>query len=62
MKEIHAYKNDDGTYRLEGIGETYYNGKLIDVVIKAVRAKISVEALAVPDSAELYTATIKEEN
>lgn len=62
MKEIHAYRNDDGTYRFEGIGETYDNGKLVNVIIKAARAKISVEALAVPDSAELYTATIKEEN
>lgn len=61
MKEIHAYKNDDGTYRVEGVGETVYNGKTIDVIIKAARARIDMEVLAElsPDKT-LYTVDIKE--
>lgn len=61
MKEIHAYLNDDGTYRVEGIGETVYNGKTIDVFIKAARARIDMEVLAElsPDQT-LYTVDIKE--
>lgn len=62
MKEFHAYKNDDGTYKVEDIAETHYHGELIDVTIKIARAKISIESLVVPDSAELYTTTIYEEN
>lgn len=62
MKEIHAYNNNDGTYRLEGIGQAYENCELVDVYFKAARAKISVEVLAEPSSGELYTVTVEEEN
>lgn len=62
MKEIHAYKNDDGTYRIEAICRTCCEGKMVDVHMKAARAKISVDYLVEPSSEELYTVTIKENN
>ena len=61
MKEIHAYLNDDDTYRIEGIGQAYDNGELVDVTIKAARAKISVDVLVEPSSGELYTVIVQEE-
>ena len=63
MKEIHAYLNNDGTYRVEGVGETVYNGKTIDVIIKAARARIDMEVLAeFSQDNTLYTAIIEEED
>lgn len=46
MKEIHAYRNDDGTYRIEGIKEVYDGKELIDATVKFNRARISIDALA----------------
>ena len=61
MKEIHAYKNDDGTYRIEGVGQAYDNGEIRDVVFKAVRAKINIDVLVEPSSRELYTVMVEED-
>lgn len=60
MKEIHAYRNDDGTYRVEGIGLAMDNGVSKEVTIKIPRAKIDVEALAVEGSKEIYSVEVKE--
>lgn len=46
MKEIHAYRNDDGTYRIKAIGEIHDGYQLNEVVIRAVRARIDMEILA----------------
>ena len=61
MKEIHAYRNKDGTYRVEAIGEVLDGNGVRDVVVKAACAKISIDVLMVPDSGELYTVIMEED-
>ena len=58
MKEIHAYLNEDGTYRVEGIGWSMYNDVLRDVVVNASRAKITIEPLA-NTAGELISLTVE---
>ena len=60
MKEIHAYLNEDGTYRIEGIGYAMDNGVSKEVAVKIPRARIDVEALAHKDSGEIYSVLVKE--
>lgn len=45
MKEIHAYLNDDGTYRLECIADAYIDGELMEAKIMYERAKLIIDAL-----------------
>ncbi len=60
MKEIHAYINEDGTYRVEGIGYVTDNGELKEVAVKISRAKIAVEALVEKSSGEIFSIEAKE--
>jgi hypothetical protein len=60
MKEIHAYRNEDGTYRVEGIGLAMDNGVSKEVTVRIPRAKIDVEALATKDSGEICSIEVKE--
>lgn len=60
MKEIHAYRNEDGTYRVEGIGYTTDNGAPKEVTVKIPRAKIDIEALADIGTNEIYSIELKE--
>lgn len=46
MKEIHAYKNDDGTYRIEGTKEVLVGKDIVDATVKLNRARILIDALA----------------
>ena len=46
MKEIHAYLNEDGTYRVEGIEEVFDGKEFVDATVKFNRARISIDALA----------------
>lgn len=46
MKEIHAYKNEDGTYRINGVSEMFNGKEFVEVDVEIKRAKISVDALA----------------
>ena len=62
MKEIHAYRNEDGTYRVEGIGCAMDNGASKDVTVRIPRAKIDVEALVSKGSGEIYLVEVKENN
>lgn len=64
MKEIHANRNNDGTYYIEIIGETTYKTKDIDgylfdetVQTKTVipKAFIHIDALAWSDDNEVLT-------
>lgn len=61
MKEIHAYRNEDGTYRIKAIGEIHDGYNLKEVVIEAARARIYMEILAElsPDKT-LYTIEVEE--
>jgi hypothetical protein len=60
MKEIHAYRNEDDTYRVEGIGYAMDNGVSKEVAVRIPRAKIDVEALVNKDSGEIYLVEVKE--
>lgn len=63
MKEIHAYRNEDGTYRIRSIyDDAYYGGQWCHVVQDIPRAKIYIEALADNDSGEIYSIDVKENN
>lgn len=66
MKEIHAYQNDDGTYRVEIIGTTHQTktvGKheikeMIEAKTEIPRALLHIEALTSNDEGQLVTIMI----
>jgi hypothetical protein len=60
MKEIHAYRNEDGTYRIEGVGCAMDNGVSKEVTVIIPRAKIDVEALVDVVSSEICSIEVKE--
>jgi hypothetical protein len=60
MKEIHAYLNEDGTYRVEVVGCAIANGELKEITYECPRAKITVEPLAAIGSDEICTIIVKE--
>jgi hypothetical protein len=60
MKEIHAYLNDDGTYRVEAVCQCDNNGELVDATLKAARAIINIDVLTDMSSKEIYTLIIEE--
>ena len=71
MKEIHAYQNEDGTYRVEICGttkDTRYMGKCkyedtIEYKTEIPRAKLNIEALMLADGEnKLITLTLDKEN
>lgn len=45
MKEIHAYRNEDGTYRLECIADTNINGELMEAKVVYERARLNIDPL-----------------
>lgn len=61
MKEIHAYRNEDGTCRVESVGCVMDNGASKEVAIKIPRAKIDVEALTTVGSKEIWSIEVKED-
>ena len=60
MKEIHAYINEDGTYRVETDGCVMDSGELKEIILNIPRAKITVEPLVEVDTGEIYSVTVKE--
>ncbi len=60
MREIHAYINEDGTYRVDGIGSAMENGELKEVVVQIPRANVTVDALIKEDTGEIFSITVKE--
>ena len=68
MKEIHAYRNEDGTYRVECIGEVttetkeFRGHKIAEETSQAFmeipRARIHVEALVANDEGQIMTVVI----
>ena len=62
MKEIHAYRNEDGTYRVETDGCVMDNGELKEIIYNIPRAKMTVEPLVEICSGEIYSITVKENN
>lgn len=60
MKEIHAYKNDDGTYRLECIADTHIDGELMEAKIIYERATLTIGALAGSSSGAICELIVEE--
>ena len=61
MKEIHAYRNEDGTYMIEIFGtQTLENGETAEYKMEVERGKISVTALQPHDYDEGYFTVIVE--
>ena len=58
MKEIHAYKNADGTYKLELIGDFYDDGEMFEAHIVYERAKIESKDFMLKPFGELFTVTV----
>ena len=68
MKEIHAYRNEDGTYRVECIGEVAtevkefkecpVEEKTTQAIIEIPRAQIHIEALVTNNEGQIMTAVI----
>lgn len=53
MKEIHAYQNDDGTYRVEVLGvQTLNEGETTEYKMEVPRAQISITGLPPGDEDE----------
>lgn len=60
MKEIHAYRNTDGTYNLDMIAEVCVDGQLIAANITVARAQIDLTYLTEPSTSTMATITLKE--
>jgi hypothetical protein len=69
MKEIHAYRNEDGTYRVTCIGEVKETKELQDhsvvkentqATMEIQRAKLHIEALVANDKGQIMTVVIGE--
>jgi hypothetical protein len=68
MKEIHAYRNEDGTYRIECIGEVateekFFHGHKVaeetsQAIMEIARAKLRIEALVANTEGEIMTVVI----
>ena len=62
MKEIHAYQNADGTYRLEMPTQIHNAGVTLNGKITVPRARITIECLEDLDSGDILNFTIEENN
>lgn len=68
MKEIHAYRNEDGTYRIECIGEVATEVKefkghpvleeTTQATMEIPRAQIHIEALVANNEGQIMTVVI----
>lgn len=67
MKEIHAYQNDDGTYRVEILGTTYQTKMMgkhtvketIETKTEIPRASIQIDAYTNEDTYEIITIEVE---
>ena len=62
MKEIHAYKNEDGTYKLELIADYYDKGKLIEARIVYDRARVDSNYFVVDSRGEIFSIVVDDNN
>ena len=70
MKEIHAYRNEDGTYRVECIGEVatevkeFRGQKVVEetsqAIMEILRARIHIEALVANDEGQIITVEVRD--
>jgi hypothetical protein len=62
MKEIHAYRNEDGTYRIRAIcDDALYGDQWCHVAQDIPRAKIHIEALADYSSGKIFDIEVADE-
>lgn len=59
MKEIHAYRNNDGTYKLSMIAEAIVDGQLTAVNITVARAQVDLTYLTEPSTSTMATITLE---
>ena len=63
MKEIHAYRNEDGTYSICAVyDDTYCGDELRHVIGWIPRAKIDIDVLADQSSGEICSLIVEEDN
>lgn len=60
MKEIHAYRNEDGAYKLEIIGEYYDKGELLEAHVIYERVKLEPKDFVLKPFGELFAVTIED--
>lgn len=60
MKEIHAYRNEDGTYKLEIVIEFLDKGELVEARVIYERTKIESEDFMIKPMGELFAVTIED--
>lgn len=62
MKEMHAYQNEDGTYRVSYIGYATANGELKEVKIELPRARLTVEAFPEVSSDTIFSVIVNDDS
>lgn len=60
MKEIHAYRNEDGTYKLEIVAECIDNGEQFEARVIYPRTKIESKDFVLKPFGELFAVTIED--
>ena len=60
MKEMHAYRNEDGTYKLELVGEYYDKGELVEAHVIYERVKFESKDLVMRSRGELFSITVED--
>ena len=60
MKEMHAYRNDDGTYTLEVIAEILKNDELEEVKIVYPSVDVTSDEMFLKPTGELFRFELKE--
>ena len=61
LKEIHAYKNEDGTFRIHTIGEENVCDQPHIIKGMIPRAKLTIEALTEQSTDEIFTLEVKDD-
>jgi hypothetical protein len=60
MKEIHAYRNEDGTYKLEVVMECIDKGDPLEARIIYPRTKIEPKDFILKPFGELFAVTVED--
>lgn len=59
MREFHAYRNEDGTYELEVIGEFYKDNELKEAHVVWPKVKVVSDSLVMKANGDLFTVVIE---
>lgn len=60
MKEIHAYRNEDGTYKLEVVVELLDKGEPVEARVIYEHTKIETKDFMIKPMGELFEVTIED--